>query len=123
MQREELSGSRNRQAAETKGGQNEGRIWQRMDNGEAKPPGLLSELVVRAKAQKKTRARIARNRSIPMSYSARLQSVHFVCYLRIFAIRAPVTRPWFVRGFIAGSWQADANSLPQNAVHHRRQFS
>jgi hypothetical protein len=29
MQREELSGSRNRQAAETKGAQNEGQIWQR----------------------------------------------------------------------------------------------
>jgi hypothetical protein len=29
MQKEELSGSRNRQAAETKGGQNEDQIWQR----------------------------------------------------------------------------------------------
>jgi hypothetical protein len=32
MQREELSGSRNRQAAETNGGQNEDQIWQRMLN-------------------------------------------------------------------------------------------
>jgi hypothetical protein len=29
MQKEELSGSRNRQAAETQGGQNEDQIWQR----------------------------------------------------------------------------------------------
>jgi hypothetical protein len=29
MQKEELPDSRNRQAAETKGGQNEGQIWQR----------------------------------------------------------------------------------------------
>jgi hypothetical protein len=29
MQKEELSDSRNRQAAETKGGQNEDQIWQR----------------------------------------------------------------------------------------------
>jgi hypothetical protein len=32
MQREELSDSRNRQAAETKGGQNEDQIWQRVTN-------------------------------------------------------------------------------------------
>jgi hypothetical protein len=37
MQREELSDSRNRQAAETREAQNEGQIWQRDGTGNASP--------------------------------------------------------------------------------------
>jgi hypothetical protein len=37
MQKEELSDSRNRQAAETNGGQNEDQIWQREETRAAAP--------------------------------------------------------------------------------------
>jgi hypothetical protein len=45
MQKEELSGSRNRQAAETNGGQNEDQIWQRMAVGSSNGRSLKADLM------------------------------------------------------------------------------